>query len=94
LEYYKRRRKSRFFKATLEGKIVKIYASRISESFFTTRKDGEIGKVYEDGIGVSTKDGEIILTEIQFEGKKKMAVKDYFHGYNGEKLIGKIFNEE
>lgn len=80
--------------AMLDGKIVKIYASRISESFFTTRKDGEIGKVYEDGIGVSTKDGEIILTEIQFEGKKRMKVRDYFHGFDGEKLIGKIFNEE
>lgn len=80
--------------ATLDGKIVKIYASRISESFFTTKKDGEIGKVYEDGIGVSTKDGEIILTEIQFEGKKKMKVKDFFHGFDGEKLVGKIFNEE
>ncbi|MDE5587265.1 MAG: methionyl-tRNA formyltransferase, partial [Bacilli bacterium] len=80
--------------ATLDGKIVKIYASRISESFFTTKKDGEIGKVYEDGIGVSTKDGEIILTEIQFEGKKRMKVKDFFHGFDGEKLVGKIFNEE
>ncbi len=80
--------------ATLDGKIVKIYASRISESFFTTKEDGEIGKVYEDGIGVSTKDGEIILTEIQFEGKKKMKVKDFFHGFDGEKLVGKIFNEE
>lgn len=80
--------------AVLEGKIVKIYASRISSSFFTTRKDGEIGKIYEDGIGVSTKDGEIIITELQFEGKKKMKVKDFLHGYDGEKLIGKIFNEE
>lgn len=80
--------------AVLEGKIVKIYASRISSSFFTTRKDGEIGKIYEDGIGVSTKDGEIIITELQFEGKKKMKVKDFLHGYDGEKLIGKRFNEE
>lgn len=80
--------------AILDGKIVKIYASRISSSFFTTRKDGEIGKIYEDGIGVSTKDGEIIITELQFEGKKRMKVKDFLHGYDGEKLIGKVLNEE
>lgn len=80
--------------AVLDSKIVKIYASRISSSFFTTRKDGEIGKIYEDGIGVSTKDGEIIITELQFEGKKKMKVKDFLHGYDGEKMIGKVFNEE
>lgn len=77
--------------AILEGKIVKIYASRISESFFTTKKDGEIGKIYEDGIGVSTRDGEIIITELQWEGKKKVKVKEFFHGFDGQKLLGKIF---
>ncbi|MCI8588676.1 MAG: methionyl-tRNA formyltransferase [Bacilli bacterium] len=77
--------------AILDGKIVKIYSSRISESFFTTKKDGEIGKIYEDGIGVSTKDGEIIITELQWEGKKRVKVKDFFHGFDGQKLLGKIF---
>lgn len=80
--------------ATLDGKIVKIYASRISSSFFTTKQDGEIGKIYEDGIGVSTKDGEIIITELQFEGRKKLKVKEFFHGYDGNQLLGKIFNKE
>lgn len=77
--------------ATLDNQIVKIYNSRISSSFFTTRADGEIGKIYEDGIGVSTKDGEIIITEIQFAGKRKMAVKEYLNGKDGNTLIGKIF---
>ena len=80
--------------AILDGVVVKIYNSRISESFFTTRKDGEIGKIYKDGIGVSTKDGEIIITEIQIAGKKRMTVKDYFNGFDGNTLIGKVFNEE
>lgn len=77
--------------ATLDNKIVKIYHSRISSSFFTTRSNGEIGKIYEDGIGVSTKDGEIIITELQFSGKRKMTVKEYLNGQNGNTLIGKIF---
>ena len=77
--------------ATLDNQIVKIYNSRISSSFFTTRADGEIGKIYEDGIGVSTKDGEIIITEIQFAGKRKMTVKEYLNGKDGNTLIGKIF---
>ena len=77
--------------AVLDGKIVKIYDSRISDSFFTTRKNGEIGKIYEDGIGVSTSDGEIIITCLQFEGKRKMTVKEYLNGRDGESLIGKIF---
>ena len=77
--------------AILDGNIVKIYDSRISNSFFTTRKNGEIGKIYEDGIGVSTHDGEIIITEIQFAGKRKMRVKEYLNGIDSEKLIGKVF---
>ena len=77
--------------ALLDDKIVKIYSSRISSSFFTTRKDGDIGIVYDDGIGVSTKDGEIIITELQFAGKKKMTVKEYLNGIDKESLIGKIF---
>ena len=76
--------------AILDGNIVKIYDSRISNSFFTTRKNGEIGKIYEDGIGVSTHDGEIIITEIQFAGKRKMRVKEYLNGIDSEKLIGKV----
>lgn len=77
--------------ALLDDQIVKIYDSKLSSSFFTTRKDGEIGKIYSDGIGVSTKDGEIIITEIQFAGKKKMTVKEYLNGKNGNLLIGKVF---
>lgn len=77
--------------ALLDGVVVKIYNSRISDSFFTTRKNGEIGKIYEDGIGVSTNDGEIIITELQFAGKRKMTVKEYLNGKNKEELIGKVF---
>ena len=77
--------------AILDGNVVKIYASRISDSFFTSLENGEIGKIYKDGIGVSCKDGEIIITEIQFAGKKKMSVKDYLNGQDGNKLIGKVF---
>lgn len=77
--------------AMLDGNVVKIYASRISDSFFTTLKNGEIGKIYDDGIGVSCDNGEIIITEIQFAGKRKMKVKDYLNGSDGNKLVGKIF---
>ena len=77
--------------AMLDGNVVKIYASRISDSFFTTLKNGEIGKIYKDGIGVSCKDGEVIITEIQFAGKKRMKVVDYLNGSDGTKLIGKVF---
>lgn len=76
---------------TLDGVVVKIYNSRISESFFTTKQNGEIGKIYEDGIGVSTNNGEIIITELQFAGKRRMTVKEYLNGKKSEDLIGKVF---
>ena len=79
--------------ALLDDQVVKIYASYISTSFFTTLENGTIGKIYKDGIGVSCKDGEIIITEIQFAGKKKMSVKNYLNGTDGSKLIGKMFKE-
>lgn len=80
--------------ALLEGMVVKIYEARISDSFFTTKKNGEIGKIYEDGIGVSTKDGEIIITKLQPSGKRKMLAKEYLNGVYEEDLLGKVFNEE
>ena len=77
--------------ALLDDKRVKLYASRIGSS----NKNGEIGEIihiYEDGIGIRTKDGEIIITELQFEGKKKTHAKEYINGLqNKEDLLGKIF---
>lgn len=77
--------------ALLDDKRVKLYASRIGSS----NKNGEIGEIihiYEDGIGIKTKDGEIIITELQFEGKKKTLAKEYINGLqNKEDLLGKIF---
>ena len=60
----------------------------------SSNKSGKIGEIinlYSDGIGVRTRDGEIILTEIQFEGRKRTLVKEYLNGIqNKDELIGKI----
>jgi len=69
----------------------KIYRSRIG-SFDTSNKEiGEICQIYKDGIGVSTKDGEIIITEIKPFGKKKMSVSSYLNGVDSNSLLGKVF---
>lgn len=76
--------------AWLDDKRIKIYNSRMGSS----NKSGKIGEIinlYSDGIGVRTRDGEIILTEIQFEGRKRTLVKEYLNGIqNKDELIGKI----
>lgn len=77
--------------ATLDDKKVKIFEVKIGNS----NKKGTIGEIiniYSDSIGVKTKDGEILITQIQFEGKNKMNVKDYLNGLqNKSSLIGKKF---
>ena len=80
--------------ATLDGKIIKIYSSKIKDNIYTSKKNGEIVRVYDDGIGISTSDSEIILLEIKPEGKRKMTVKEYLNGIDKDKLMGKVFNEE
>ena len=77
---------------TLEGKIIKVYNSRISD-VNPSGVNGEITNIYSDGIGVKTSDGEIIITEIKEEGKNRILVKDYLNGiHNKEDLKHKIFS--
>lgn len=80
--------------ATLDGKVMKLYASSIKDNVYTSKKNGEIVRVYSDGIGVSTRDSEIVITEIKPEGKRKMSVKEYLNGIDKESLVGKVFNGE
>lgn len=78
--------------STLDGKVLKIYESKIGNS--KGKIPGEIIEIYKDGIGVSTLDGEIILTQIKPFGKKLMSVKDYLNGIKDkESLIGKRFDD-
>ena len=76
--------------AFLDNKRVKIFNSRIGKD--NKGIPGEIINIYEDGIGVRTKDSEIILTDIQIEGKVREQVKEYLNGIqNKDVLLNKIF---
>ena len=79
--------------ATLNGKVIKIYNARITDRVFTEKENGEITNVYKDGIGVSVKDYEIVITELKVEGKKKMSASSYLNGIDKFALIGKVFNK-
>ena len=75
-----------------EGKRLKIWSSKEGTKADPFKIDGQIMNIYEDGLGVKTSNGEIIITEIQFEGKNKMLVKDYLNGlHDKNSLIGKVF---
>lgn len=62
------------------GKMLKIFqADTVMEP--ADGKAGEVSRVTKDAICVNTGKGTLILREIQLEGKKRMAVKDFLLGY-------------
>lgn len=78
--------------AILKGKRMKVWATRISENYYAETLPGTITNLYPDGIGVKVNNGEIVLTEIQVEGKQRMKASDYINGIqNKEELLGSIF---
>lgn len=72
----------------LNNKRIKVWASRVGSGNSNCEK-GTIIKISNEGIHVQTKNGEIILTIIQPEGKKKMLARDYLNGIQKDELIGK-----
>ena len=78
--------------AILSGRIVKIWAAKRGNNFYSNALDGQITKLYDDGIGIKTRNGELIITELQLEGKKKMTAAEFMNGaVNKELLVGRIF---
>ncbi len=76
--------------ALLDNKIIKIFNAYIGND--TKQELGSITNIYKDGIGIQTSDGEIVITDIQIEGKKRIFVKDYLNGIDKEQLKTKNFN--
>jgi len=68
-----------------KNKILKVWESKINNGEFSG-ENGQIINVYDDGIGVKVKDGEIILTEVQLEGKNKVKAFSFINGHKNELL--------
>lgn len=76
----------------LSGRRVKIYNAIKGDGYYSDALDGQIVGIYDDGIGVKTSNGEVIFTELQLEGKKKMSAKDFINGVvNKDMLMGRMF---
>lgn len=68
---------------TYRGKTLKIWDSDISENETASEEvvPGMVTAVKKDAIYVRTGEKELRITELQLEGKKRMAVKDFLLGY-------------
>ena len=76
----------------VDGSILKVWESRISDNVFSDKLDGEVTAVYPDGFGIKVSDGEIVFLTVQPEGKTKMSASDYANGMvNKGNFVGKIF---
>ncbi|HOO68181.1 MAG TPA: methionyl-tRNA formyltransferase, partial [Bacilli bacterium] len=77
----------------LSGKILKIWGAKEGDNYpRDTDINGQITALYDDGIGVKIGNGELILTELQLEGRKKMTAKEFINGaVNKDILIGRVF---
>src|SRR5574344_2537492 len=76
-----------------DSKILKVWASRISDNYEVVGLPGEITNIYKDGFGVKTTNGEIVITEVQPEGKKQMRAVDFINGEkNKGNFIGKMLS--
>jgi len=72
-----------------DEKIMKVWKCYRTEKVYNLEKPGQITAIYEDGFGVKVGNGEVVFTEIQPEGKKRMNARDFINGYHGD-LIGKM----
>lgn len=78
--------------AILSGKIVKIWNAKYGNNYYSDAVCGQVTKLYDDGIGIKTENGEVIITELQLEGRKRMSASEFLHGaVNKDMLLGRIF---
>ena len=78
-----------------EGKLLKIFkikvGSRVSESD-TLRVPGEIMRVSKDGVVVATGMGNLIIQELQLEGKKRINAEEFETG--NKIMIGMVLGKK
>jgi len=64
----------------IDGKMLKIVKAKVGDAE-SSAENGTICKITNDDIEIACKDGNLIVSEVQLEGKKKMCVHDFMLGY-------------
>ncbi len=63
-----------------EGKLLKVWDAKVVDNKSGENRPGEIISVSKDSFTVATKEGALEIKEVQLEGKKRMAVRDFLLG--------------
>ena len=71
----------------LDNKRLKVWKAYRTDNLFADKKVGTITNIYKDGFGVKVSNGEVVFTEVQLEGKKKVNASDFAKGHD---LIRKV----
>lgn len=73
------------------GEEWKILESKIGEP--VACEVGIVTSINKDSFGIGCSDGEILITRVKPSGKKEMAVRDLFNGFDANKLLKKRVGE-
>ena len=68
----------------------KVYMARIEKVDTSNARPGEVLHIYKDGIGIATKDYELVLIDIKPNGKKRMLASSFVNGIKKDDYIGKV----
>lgn len=64
----------------MSGKMLKVWDASVSDGKKEGAEPGTVTEVTKDAISVATGNGNLVLKEVQLEGKKRMQVKDFLLG--------------
>jgi methionyl-tRNA formyltransferase len=73
----------------LDSKTLKIFKTKYIEEN-STNNSGEISNIGKDSFNVQTGKGQLIVLEVQVEGKRRMSAGDFLRGVQLD--IGKNLN--
>ncbi|MGL5246252.1 MAG: methionyl-tRNA formyltransferase [Mycoplasmoidaceae bacterium] len=74
---------------TLDNQIVKILNSKLTQNNSPNKQPGDIISISKNGVLIKTLDNDLLLNEIQFEGKNIIKENDIFN--SKQKLLNKRF---
>ena len=68
----------------------KVFMARIEEIDTSKAIPGKVLHIYKDGLGIATKDYELVITDIKPSGKKRMLASSFINGIKKEEYLGKV----